>query len=184
MPPGPRRTNVIVEAARDTRPDVGVESPKDGPPFMGLRRRSPWSFLASSTQPRPGPFRSLSRSRSMRRRTHTRPGSSGMTPPFGWAASRSTRSSMSTRLGQSWSRPFCSCSKLPSCSAGPRLSQGPAARFRRTGRQPGHCPQHGAEVARACPAHHDRYLRECCRRGGTEHRSPDMVTGPRKRARL
>src|SRR5829696_1435451 len=41
----------------------------------------------------------------------------------------------------------------------------------------------GAEVARACPAHDNRGLRER-RRRGAEHRSPDVVTDPRKRGPL
>jgi integrase len=56
-----------------------------------------------------------------------------------------------------------------------------AARFRRAGCQPGHCPQHGAEVAGSRPAHHDRDLRERRGRRGAEPRSPDVVTRPRKR---
>jgi hypothetical protein len=41
--------------------------------------------------------------------------------------------------------------------------QGPAARLWRAGRQPGHSPQHGAEMAGTRPAHHHGYL--CERRG-------------------
>jgi hypothetical protein len=44
-------------------------------------------------------------------------------------------------------------------------------------RQPGHRPQHGAEVAGACPAHHDGDIRERRGGGGAEHRSPDVVSG-------
>src|SRR5438270_10167612 len=37
----------------------------------------------------------------------------------------------------------------------PCLPQGAAARLRRAGRQPGHRPQHGAEMAGTRPAYHD-----------------------------
>jgi hypothetical protein len=46
------------------------------------------------------------------------------------------------------------------------------------GRQPGHRAHYGAEVAGACPAHHDRNLRERSGRGGAEHRCADVVSGP------
>src|SRR4051812_12327228 len=66
----------------------------------------------------------------------------------------------------------------------PCLSQGPAARLRRAGCQPGYRSQYGAEVAGPCPAHHDGDLRECRRRGGAEHRCAHVVAGPRKRGPL
>lgn len=63
----------------------------------------------------------------------------------------------------------------------PRLPQGPAARLWHAGRQPGHRPEHGAEMAGARPAHHDCDLRERRGRRRAEHRRADVVSGPAPR---
>jgi hypothetical protein len=44
------------------------------------------------------------------------------------------------------------------------------------GRQPGPCPQHGAEVARPRSTHHDCDLRGRRWGGGAEHRRADVVS--------
>jgi hypothetical protein len=53
-------------------------------------------------------------------------------------------------------------------------AQRAAARFRGGRRHRRHPAQPGAEMARPCPAEHDRRLCQCLRRGGKGHRSADV----------